>query len=147
MARILIAIDFSEAGHAALEAGIALAMDLKQDVRLVHAFPKLMQAPVAAGIGYQEVFQRFAAEHEAEEAIRLTTEFADKARATGLDVDILARGEDPATLILEAADADDVDMVVMGTHGKRGFRRLVLGSVAQGVVAKSRTPVLVVPKP
>lgn len=145
MTRILIAIDFSDAGQAALEAGIGLAKDLRQDLLLVHAFPEPMKAPVAAGMGYQEVFQHYASEHEMDEAIRLTTDYADQARDAGLDVEILAAAKDPVDLILEGEQRKDVTMVVVGTHGKSGFKRFVLGSVAADVVAKSQTPVLVVP--
>lgn len=145
MARILIAVDFSACGHAALEAGVQLAKDLDCDVRLVHAFPERMDAPVAMGMGYQEVFQAFATQHEAAEAVQLTTEFADAARADGVDVDLVARAAKPVQLILETADAEDVTMVVMGTHGKTGLRKWMLGSVAQDVIARAKKPVLVVP--
>lgn len=147
VSRILIAVDFSDAGRVALAAGIQLARDLQQDVLLVHAFPEPMKAPVAAGMGYHEVFQRFASEHEADEAIRLTTEFADQARDAGLDVEVVAEARDPAALILATEKRKDVAMVVVGTHGKSGFKKFILGSVAADVVSKSTTPVLVVPMP
>lgn len=146
MARILIAVDFSSCGHAALTAGVQLARDLQADVRLVHAFPE-STSPIAAGMGYHEVFRKFASEHETDEAIRLTTEFADEARAAGLDVDLVARAARPADLILEAAGDDEVTMLVMGTQGKSAVRRFILGSVAQDVIAKADKPVLVVPCP
>ncbi len=122
-------------------------MDLSMDVLLVHAFPKQIKAPVSAGLGYQEIFEEFAAQHEADEAVELSTEWANKGRDAGLDVEILARSADAAELILEAADREDVAMVIMGTQGKSGLKRFVLGSVAAEVVRRSSVPVLVVPRP
>ncbi|MGE8367071.1 universal stress protein [Cupriavidus basilensis] len=49
-----------------------------------------------------------------------------------------------STTIVEEADRWDADLIVVGTHGRRGFRRLVMGSVAEGVVHKSNKPVLMV---
>lgn len=51
---------------------------------------------------------------------------------------------DPATEILKAVDSQDVDLVVMGTHGKTGFSRLLFGSVAAKVLRNAKCPVMVV---
>lgn len=56
----------------------------------------------------------------------------------------VARGINAAPTILEYADAHDADLIVMGSHGRRGFRRLLLGSVTAEVVRISPVPVLVV---
>jgi nucleotide-binding universal stress UspA family protein len=56
--------------------------------------------------------------------------------------------EGPSTdVILEAADEYEADVIVMGTHGRTGFRRLVLGSVTEEVLRKARCPVLTVKAP
>lgn len=47
--------------------------------------------------------------------------------------------------ILEQAEALDCDLIVMGTHGRRGLNRLLMGSVARSVINQSKVPVLVVP--
>ena len=51
---------------------------------------------------------------------------------------------DPATEILRTIDSEDIDMVVMGTHGRKGLEQRIFGSVAENVVKKSPVPVLVV---
>lgn len=56
----------------------------------------------------------------------------------------IRRGVNAAPTILEYADEHDADMIVMGSHGRRGFRRLLLGSVTEEVVRMSPCPVLVV---
>ncbi|MCY0853563.1 universal stress protein [Cupriavidus sp. D39] len=55
----------------------------------------------------------------------------------------LAPGKISATLVAEA-DAWNADLIVMGTHGRRGVGRLVMGSVAEGVVRKTNKPVLLI---
>jgi nucleotide-binding universal stress UspA family protein len=51
---------------------------------------------------------------------------------------------DPATEILKAIETEDIDMVIMGTHGRKGLEHMILGSVAENVVKKSPVPVLTI---
>ena len=51
---------------------------------------------------------------------------------------------DPATTILKAIETEDIDMVIMGTHGRKGLEHIILGSVAENVVKKSPVPVLTI---
>ena len=51
---------------------------------------------------------------------------------------------DPADEILKTVESEGIDLVIMGTHGRRGLERTVIGSVAQNVVQKSSAPVLVI---
>lgn len=142
---IVIGIDFSECGQKALSAGIQLALDLRSPVIIAHAFPEPLKAPVTAGLGYQETFQRFAAERETDEAIELTTQWAQKARDAGLAVEVVGEAAAPVDLLVGLSKRDDVTMLVVGTHGHGRLRKFLLGSVAEGVVRDSATPVLVVP--
>ena len=57
----------------------------------------------------------------------------------------LATLDDVPTLVLNAAKAEGSDLIVMGTHGRRGFQRLILGSVAERCVRQSTLPVLLIP--
>jgi len=52
--------------------------------------------------------------------------------------------EDPALEILKTIESEGIDMVVMGTHGRKGLEHTIFGSVAENVVKKSPVPVLVV---
>jgi nucleotide-binding universal stress UspA family protein len=54
---------------------------------------------------------------------------------------------DPAEAIIRLAQTEDVDMIVMGTHGRRGLTRLLMGSVAEAVVRAAPCPVLTVKQP
>ena len=51
---------------------------------------------------------------------------------------------DPAVEVLQAATRLGIDLIVMATHGRKGFRRLVLGSVAERVIREAQCPVLTV---
>lgn len=54
-------------------------------------------------------------------------------------------GGDPADKITEYVEQEDIDLIVMGTHGREGIRRILIGSVAEEVVRNSKPPVLTVP--
>jgi nucleotide-binding universal stress UspA family protein len=60
-------------------------------------------------------------------------------------VEAVERRGDPAAEIVAYADEWDADVIVLGTHARRGFQRLVLGSIAEAVLREAKRPVLVVP--
>ena len=78
---------------------------------------------------------------EAEELIRQARE---RLAATGLAVETAVAEGDPRTAIVDAADEWHADLIVIGSHGRTGLSRLVLGSVAQAVVAHAHCSVEVV---
>jgi nucleotide-binding universal stress UspA family protein len=86
---------------------------------------------------------------EAAEASRrvhgsLCTEMSDELRAVGLEAAPELRDGDPATEVIAAAQATDADLIVLGTHGRTGMTRLVLGSVARNVLHHATCSVLIV---
>jgi nucleotide-binding universal stress UspA family protein len=80
-----------------------------------------------------------------DDAVTLSTEWASRARQQGVEVETVVRVETPHKLLREEAERTHAILVVVGTHGRTGARRLVLGSVAEKVVRHSDRPVLVVP--
>lgn len=62
----------------------------------------------------------------------------------GFQVRLLVRFGDPATEIIDAAEREGADLILMATHGRTGLQRLVLGSVAAEVLRRGRVPVLMV---
>lgn len=129
-----------------MEAGVALAQDLKARVLLVHAIPRL--GPVLGGgmtgdpDPWRDLVQAETAEDEATE---LSSDWAQWARKQGVEVDVAAAVHAPAKYICEQAAAAKAMIVVVGTHGRTGLRRLTLGSVAERVVRHADRPVLTVP--
>lgn len=83
------------------------------------------------------------ADHQAQVSLRAVA--AAWAERSGLDVDALVMAGEPVDVILAVAGRAEVERIVMGTHARRGLSHLILGSVAERVIAKSTVPVLVVP--
>jgi nucleotide-binding universal stress UspA family protein len=122
--RILCPTDFSEPSRRALAHAVALAKWATADVTVLHV---TSGAPVA---GVRDELTDFATSAEAAR-VRVVTEL---------------REGDPVDRILELVDGGRADAVVMGTHGARGFERLVLGSVTEKVLRKSARPVMTIPR-
>jgi nucleotide-binding universal stress UspA family protein len=94
---------------------------------------------VLASATLEEIRQRQA--HDAEQ---LTRQASERIAAPGLSVDTEVREGDPRTAIVDAADEWQADLIVVGSHGRTGLTRLVMGSVAQAVVAHAHCSVEVV---
>ena len=75
-----------------------------------------------------------------------TKAFAEKESAPGVTIEALVREGNTATEILEQATGMKADLLVIGTHGRSGFERLLLGSVAEKVLRKASCPVMTVPR-
>lgn len=105
----------------------------------------VVELPVAGFEGYQE----FSVNLELEEqfSLRLKSileQEAEKLKKEGVTVDTIVRTGNPADEIVSLASSEKADLVVMTTHGRRGFMRFMLGSVAEKVVRTSPCSVLVV---
>ncbi|RQR47783.1 universal stress protein [Burkholderia sp. Bp9126] len=140
---ILVALDGSETSSRALEAALTLASE--SGARLTPVYVVDFLAPAYDALGYDPSILIDAFR---EEGLRVTDDAAKRMAARGVPgapriVDVDA-GEDIAHRILSAARQIGADLVVMGTHGRRGFRRLVLGSVAERVLRGAACPVLMV---
>jgi nucleotide-binding universal stress UspA family protein len=145
--RILVAVDGSETSTLALEHALQLGKDQRAHVRIVHALESLQYLVALAG-GYVfdigELLDSLRREGE-----RVLAESADRARAAGVEAEAaLIEGKEPmdrtAQIVVEDARRWDADLIVLGTHGRRGFDRLFLGSVAEHVLRAASVPVLLV---
>jgi nucleotide-binding universal stress UspA family protein len=125
---ILIATDASElAGHAVAN-GLTLAKATGAKVLII-----LVEAPMHSDIVKQE--SSAALQHAAEQA-----------RIFGVPCDTIHVEHDrPDQAIIEAADANGCDLIVMGTHGRGGLSTALLGSVTHDLLRSTRKPVLVWP--
>ena len=76
------------------------------------------------------------------------TKIKDSNPDKNLDISVdLVHDPSPSEGILSFAKNNKIDLIIMGSHGRSGFKKLVLGSVASAVVAKSEIPVLIVKQP
>lgn len=142
--RILVALDGSETAFHALDTALQLARDTGAQLQPLY----VIDVPVLAldVPGYDPSIVRHAFEEEGRRVTALARERMDKRGVTGDPrvVEVNAPSEDVANCIQRAADDWHADLIVMGTHGRRGVRRMVLGSVAERVLRCATCPVLLV---
>lgn len=141
--RILVPIDGSATAERALQEAIRLA-DGRAQLRLVYVLEETypLDAEGYAVIDYAALQK--AARHTGERALARA---AKKAQQSGATVDMAlleASGERIATVIDGEALNWPADLIVIGTHGRSGLSRLLLGSIAEGVVRSASVPVLLV---
>jgi len=135
---ILYPTDFSEPSQEALRYALELAADYGAHLIVLHAVETLG----AENVTYGEAVSRPQPESYRQ---RLWDELHQIKRldARG-DVEYVLSEEDPVTAVLHMAKTRACDLIVMGTHGRHGLRRLMEGSVAEEVVRGASCPVLVV---
>lgn len=151
--RIAVPTDFSEPAARALDLALGLANQFGGSLHLLHVDPSPTPVPTSASadIPAPPVLSNVPEPAEAQELrATLETRLAELAlRCEEADVptssELVPGLDTPHRLIVRAAVDLDVDMIVMGTHGRSGLRRLLLGSVAESVLRHSPIPVLVVP--
>jgi nucleotide-binding universal stress UspA family protein len=83
-------------------------------------------------------------ENAKEEATRIHTTATDIAAERSIELNTVTEVGKPARAILEYADDHDVDQIVMGSHGRSGIDRALLGSVAETVTRRARIPVTII---
>jgi nucleotide-binding universal stress UspA family protein len=139
--RILCPVDFSDFSRAAVDRAVALARPTGAEITALFVLPFVFpedvercSGPVAPEPGVQS-----AVAEDLEEFLR-------PARKAGLPLRLCVRSGDCVPHILEEARARESDLIVMGTHGRAGFERWVLGSVTDSVLRLSPCPVLAVPR-
>ncbi len=139
---ILIATDGSELARKAVDQGLALAKALGTDVIAVYVTPPWTAIAVGeVGVSFPpESYDKMAADNAQE----ILTAAMDIAREAGVPCETMHVKERLAAEgILEAAEARHAGLIVMSSHGRTGFKRLLLGSEANEVVSKSTIPVLI----
>lgn len=135
---ILCPVDFSESGNAAVEYAAALARESDARIVLLHvvenplAYDTTFSAPAPTAKEIEDAERRFhavcpdLAEQQCEHRI--------------------IEG-DPAPAIIKTAVDEGADLIVVGTHGRTGLSRMIMGSVAEEVVRKAHCPVIAVKQP
>jgi nucleotide-binding universal stress UspA family protein len=137
--KILIATDGSESSRIALEEALLLAAGLRAEAHVIHVYEPLR--PMAMqGMAELPRLLREEGEHALEHA-------AERARAMGVQATtatVDASGRPTADAIVAEAIASGADLIAIGTHGRRGVQRMLLGSVAESVARHATVPVLLI---
>jgi nucleotide-binding universal stress UspA family protein len=147
--RILAAVDGSDTSNRALQEAINLAKDQQATLRLVHVVDDaaaylMMETPDQVPYlitEYQKALR--------EGGQQLLTTCASRVREAGLEPETRMRTIETLDqhiydAVAEEAEQWPADLIVIGTHGRRGFRRLMLGSVAEGLARAATLPVLLI---
>jgi nucleotide-binding universal stress UspA family protein len=136
---ILVPTDFSEDADQALNDAIELAHTLQARLTLLHAI-YLAATAVGSLLAYSLEGYLQAMEAEAREHLQTLLKRVHQA---GLQGEAVMIHDVPFQAILDAAKDKDVDLIVMGTHGRTGLTHALMGSVAERVVRMAPCPVLV----
>jgi nucleotide-binding universal stress UspA family protein len=140
--RILFATDFSKASANAFDTAVSLAKTNRGTLTILHVIAPFTPMMPGQYIGTQTWHQIDLERREwtKRELAKATT----KAKKAGISATQLVAEGDPARQIVRAARSRNADLVVVGTHGRTGFTKFFLGSVAARVVATAHCPVVTV---
>lgn len=140
--RVLYASDFSTASRPSLTVAIAIARSVGATLTLVHVMAPIMP-PLPEQYLDAVTLDQLEKRVRHWSARRLAG-LAAQVRRAGIRVTALLRQGDPADQIVRACRSSRADLVVVGTHGRRGLPKFLLGSVAERVVATAPCPVVTV---
>ena len=141
--RILVPVDYSEPSRKALE--LALSLEGGAELNVIHAWDRPGYVPEEM-VSYKDGSRRSLSDLIRENAEREMVEFlaSVKVPAGKLLTHHLVSGEPVSAILLEAGKPG-YDVLVVGTHGRTGVTRLLLGSVTEKLIRLSPIPVLTVP--
>ena len=142
--RIVVAIDGSRTSRRSFESALELAAThgaVLQPYYVVENAPVYYDVP-----GYDPTILR---DELADQGAKLADEANAEMKQRGVQgAAVIAEGssvDDVAEMVLAAAAEFNADLLVMGTHGRKGFQRLILGSVAERCLRQATLPVLLIP--
>jgi universal stress protein A len=137
---ILVPTDFSETAEQALDYAVELGAKLDAKIHLLNVITMPALSTLDAGLELTPVLLDSLQEESQKALDQLIRARKDK---VAFGPPLVELGE-PRSVIDETAKRLGVDLIVLGTHGRRGFSRLILGSVAEAVVRSAPCPVLAV---
>ncbi len=137
LSRIIASSDFTENSLPAVEAAIDLASENSAVLHLVHVLeiPAVIPSPAATAVSMDHLY---AAARE-----RLARLIPDH-RSVDLEVETVVLAGVPAAALADYAAEMEADMIVVGTHGRKGLKRALLGSTAESLLREAPCQVLVV---
>lgn len=151
MKRVLIALDYDPSAQKVAETGYSLARSMKAEITLLHIIGEIAYysspeySPIMGFIDFSSAVTQNLI--EIEKVKKASGKFLEKIREHLRDETIrieVAEG-DTADSIIKTADALDADLIVIGTHGRKGFEKMVMGSVAEKVLHHTSKPLFIVP--
>lgn len=140
---ILVAIDGSEAAERGLDQAVGLARALGGKIRLVHVVNEISGIPTdLPGVDFRSIVEDLGRSGRS-----ILSRARERVRVAGIEADtqlVEIWGGRAGDQIVELARSSQADLIVCGTHGRRGVRRILMGSDAEYIVRRSPVPVLLV---
>jgi nucleotide-binding universal stress UspA family protein len=140
--KLVVAVDLSESTQIIVEKVEEINQECPAQVWILHNAepePDFVEFKVDPLAAREALAKKFHDEH------RQIQEIANRLRKAGLDAKaLLVHGATVETILKEATDLD-ADMIVVGSHGRSAMYQLLMGSVSEAILRKSRYPVLVIP--
>lgn len=142
ISKVLVGIDGSN--HSLRAAEYAMEISIKYMAKLIAV--TVTYLPTKSRISQQEAIEVGAGLSEMEKAKTWFDSFTQRARQNKIELRTeLVNSQRPVDyVILEYAEKEGIDLIVIGTRGRTGLSKIVLGSVASGIVSYSHSPVLVI---
>lgn len=141
---LLVPVDYSDHAAAVLGHAAGFARQLGAKVHALHVWECMPSAPPGMKV-VTDKGPRLLTELLHEQAEQEMNEFLKRAWSADVAIAHEVRSGDPVKAIIDAATAGKHQLIVMGTHGRTGLSRVVLGSVAEKVLRTSPVPVLTIP--
>jgi nucleotide-binding universal stress UspA family protein len=151
MKTILIALDYNPTAQKIAETGYELAQSMNAQTILMHVvadytyYSSLDYSPI---MGFDQFSNLGAMQIDSSlELEKAANEYLEKTRTHLGDTSIktLVKDGDTGDAILEAAENLDADLIVLGSHSRRGLDKILMGSVAEKVLRHSKTPLFIIP--
>lgn len=136
--KILIAVDSEPVAAHAAELGAELARTLGAEMAFANVIDAMLGYPADTGVPPNELIAS-----AKQEAKKLVSDFRQRLAPQSTALEFVRVGS-PAAEIVKAAKEWPADVIVIGSHGRGGLQRALLGSVAEGVMRQAPCPVLVV---
>lgn len=151
--QVVVATDFSDTASAALDYAMVIAKQFGARLRILHVFNAPLQVPlegtgsaVSTGTPAMPMPNASLLVQQRKMVDQKLERLAEECNARGVPTSHQLLQEEKAhRAIVDAALQAQADLIVLGTHGRTGLERLLLGSVAEGVLRHTTLPVLVVP--
>ena len=144
--KILLPTDFSGCANFALPYAAAIARAAKATIVCVHVVEPVVPAVGYTGLAEPMPIADISGQLE-DSAERQLPKLAECEECVGLEVEEIIVHGDPAAEIVRVAQEQEVDLIVISSHGRTGLGRMIFGSTAEAVVRHANCPVLVVKPP
>lgn len=139
--RVLVASDFSSASRRAFDTALGIAKSLNARLTIVSVLAPVVTVP-------DQYIDAITLDQLDKQARRWCSQqlerLVERANKAGIKASALLRDGDPGDQIVRACRATKSDLIVVGTHGRRGLTKFFLGSVAERVVSTASCPVVTV---